>query len=134
MALKVRSSFGSNSHYSLTTGYRVAQVRVVFKLPRSVHDRFKTLESKHLAYVEWFSPFTRSPEPDHGLYKISRTPPSDVWGSEIVEVSRIHQSIHLYPCSGGTWCSSWTSDAVLERCDTYLVNPFQNRQSYLTVY
>lgn len=120
--------------YLTKPGYRLAQVRVVFKLPTSVHSRFETLQAKHLAYIEWFSPFTRSPEPHHGLHKVSRVLPRGLRESEIIEVSRIRQSIHLFPCFGGTWRSSWAPETVLDRCDTYLVNSFQNRQSYLTVY
>lgn len=114
--------------------YRIAQVRVVFKLPPSAHRRFETLQSKHLAYVEWFSPFPRSPEPLHGLYKVSRELSDGLRKSAIIEVSSILQSIHLFPCFSGPWRSSWNSDTILESCDTYLVNSFQNRQSYLTVY
>jgi hypothetical protein len=136
VVLRVCLSFSFSGHFTqqLETGYRIGQVRVVFKLPPSAYNRFETLESKHLAYVEWFSPFTHSPEPLHGLHKVSRALPSELRKSAIVEVSRIHQSIHLFPCFGGSWRSNWNPDNVLESCDTYLVNSFQNRQSYLTVY
>jgi hypothetical protein len=109
VVLRVCLSFSSNGHFTqqLKAGYRIGQVRVVFKLPPSVHNRFETLESKHLAYVEWFSPFTRSPEPHHGLHKVSRALPSELRKSAIVEVSRIRQSIHLFPCFGGSWRSNW---------------------------
>ena len=123
-----------HSDYSAESGYRVGQVRAVFKLPASACGRFGTLQSKHLAYIEWFSPFTHMPEPHHGLRKVSRELSSSLRESEIIEVSRIRQSIHLFPCFSGAWRSSWTTETVLERCDTYLLNSFQNRQSYLSVY
>jgi hypothetical protein len=136
VVLKVCLSFGSNGDFTqwLNLGYRIGQVRVVFKLPHSAYNRFESLWSKNLAYVEWFSPFAHSPEPLHGLHKVSRPLPSALRKSAVVEVSRIHQSIHLFPCFGGPWRSNWNPDTVLESCDMYLVNSFQNRQSYLTVY
>ena len=134
MDLGIQHSLGSVAIFTWGSGYRIAQIRVVFKLPTSVHDRYETPQSKHLAYIEWFSPFTRSPEPHHGLHKVSRVLPSNLRESEIVEVSRICQSVHLFPCFGGAWRSSWTPETVLGKYDTYLVNSFQNRQSYLTVY
>lgn len=54
---------GKNSGIALTpfdTGYRVAQLMVVFKLPQS-DTRFQSLHLMHLAFIEWFSPFRRSP-------------------------------------------------------------------------
>ena len=57
---------------------RVGQVRLVFSLPEAVADRlFASLPlderpPRHLAYVDWFTPFTRVPERDSGLYRLKR--------------------------------------------------------------
>jgi hypothetical protein len=122
--------------FSLTLidiGYRIAQVKVVFKLPQS-GVRFQSLRSKHFAYVEWFSPFKRSPEPHHGLYRVSRNTQRAHREVAIIEVSKICQSVQLFPCFIRNWRVDWTPDSVLEKCDTFFVNALQNRQSYLTVY
>lgn len=118
---------------SLDTDLRVAQVRVVFRLPDPPDPRFQSLQSKHLAYVEWFSPFRALPEPHHGFYKLTRDPQLEHRQGEVIEVSRIRQSIQLFPCFSGSWRVSWNSDNVLERCDTFFVNSLQNRQTYLTM-
>jgi hypothetical protein len=120
-----------SSKMTLRKGYRVAQVKVVFKLPPS-DARFKSLSSEHLAYIEWFSPFRPSPEPHHGLYQVSRSTQCMNREAAVIEVSRICQSVQLFPCFSRNWRVDWTPDNVLERCDTFLVNSLQNRKSYLT--
>ncbi|KAF9782655.1 hypothetical protein BJ322DRAFT_1100637 [Thelephora terrestris] len=121
--IKISSGPGEDN-YCGVEGYHIGQHTITLNL----------YGQKHLAYVKWFSPFAHSPEPLHGLHKVSRPLPSALRKSAVVEVSRIHQSIHLFPCFGGPWRSNWNPDTVLESCDMYLVNSFQNRQSYLTVY
>ncbi|KIJ93874.1 hypothetical protein K443DRAFT_12554 [Laccaria amethystina LaAM-08-1] len=53
-------------------GYRIARIRVVFSLPeRSIPLMFNDEVNvpKHLAYVEWYTAFPNTPDPDHLLYK-----------------------------------------------------------------
>ena len=114
-------------------GYCVAQVKVVFKIPQS-DTHFQSLHSKHLTYVEWFSPFRRAPEPHHGLYQISQSTQHVHREVTVIEISRICQSVQLFPCFSGSWRLNWTSDNVLEKCDTFFVNSLQTQQLYLTVY
>ncbi|KAG0694509.1 hypothetical protein DFH29DRAFT_784098, partial [Suillus ampliporus] len=60
----------SNGHceiYMETVGVRVAQVRVIFTLPR----QFGTY-SRALAYIEWFTP-SRELDPFSGLHQVSRS-------------------------------------------------------------
>ncbi|KAH9012888.1 hypothetical protein EDB84DRAFT_1641674 [Lactarius hengduanensis] len=75
---------------------RVGQVRVNF--------RFQNLNSipKHLAYVEWFTSFSREPEHNSGLYKISRCfLPDGTKPASIIPFGRVVPA-------------SWTSSNVLE--------------------
>ena len=51
----------------------------------------------------------------------------------VVEVSAIRQSVQLFPCFNGSWRVNWTSDNVLEKCDTFFVDSFQNRQTYIDI-
>ncbi|PIL34532.1 hypothetical protein GSI_03310 [Ganoderma sinense ZZ0214-1] len=58
-------------------GYRVAQVRVVFRIPSGALPALFTNSARpyprFLAYVEWFTPFPSVPGSSHGLYKIKRS-------------------------------------------------------------
>ncbi|THH31369.1 hypothetical protein EUX98_g2803 [Antrodiella citrinella] len=60
--------------YSGVAGYRVAQVRVIFTLPKSATPLFGAigkLPPKFLAYVEWFTAFGVA-DNNHRLFKIKR--------------------------------------------------------------
>jgi len=113
--------------------FRVAQVRIIFKLPKLSDPRLQSLQSRHLAYVQWFSHLRAHPEPHHGLYKVMQDPQSERRCGEVIEVSRISQSVQLFPCFNGSWRVSWNTDNVLEKCDTFFVNSLQNRHTYLVL-
>jgi hypothetical protein len=120
----------------MAPGYRVAQVRAVFHLPRKASTLFDAGVStpKHLAYVEWFSTFPSSQDQNHGLYKIMRSFNDGKRLASIIEVSSIQRSIHLFPKFGRIAPRHWTSNNVLEECNMFFVNAFSDRHSYLTIY
>ena len=86
-------------HFSLNltnwcTGHQIAQVHIVFHIPSSVvHEvspALDTLSPTHLAYVEWFSPITATPDPKHQLYRVSR------------QMCNRHQSASIIPVDSVT--------------------------------
>ncbi|KAH9021901.1 hypothetical protein EDB85DRAFT_2075518 [Lactarius pseudohatsudake] len=113
---------------------RVGQVRMIFSLPESECARlFLPGQSipKYLAYVEWFTSFSREPEHNSGLYKISRCfLPDGTKPASIIPVINIFRSVHLYPKFGRVVPASWTSSNVLEMCKTFYLNPFTDRHLY----
>ncbi|KAG6849114.1 hypothetical protein H0H93_011213, partial [Arthromyces matolae] len=119
-------------------GFRVARIRVVFSLPTSSHLTLFGVEHhtgvpQHLAYIEWFSVF-RAPERHHGLHKISPLKDPDGNGiCSIVPLSTIRRSVHLYPKFGPVAPPEWTSNNVLDLCDTFFVNIFTDRHLYRLV-
>ena len=108
-----------------STGYRVGQIWVVFSLPKNQTP----VPSEPLAYVEWFSKFT-PPDGNHGMYTLKRHVQGSEHVASIIPVSSIRRSVHLFPKFGQEVPEDWTPDNVLERCDTFYLNPFVDRHTY----
>ncbi|KAJ7050260.1 hypothetical protein C8F01DRAFT_1345417, partial [Mycena amicta] len=99
------------------TGYRVAQVRVVFALPaRASASIFPAgiTPPRYLAYVEWFSPFASAPEAWHHFYKVKRSTKEGEHVAAVIPVSAIRRSVHLLPKFGPVAPAEWTSSNVLD--------------------
>ncbi|KAK7001958.1 hypothetical protein R3P38DRAFT_2558006 [Favolaschia claudopus] len=122
---------GTGQHSGIK-GYRIGQVRVVFSLSERIRGHIFPGEkpSFHLAYVEWFSKFPNSPEPNHRMYKISRPEESFV---SIIPVGNIRRSVHLFPQFGPVAPREWTSATVLEQCKKFYVSPWSDRYAYVTI-
>ncbi len=120
-----------------SSGYRVAQLRVIFSIPegaRNVLFTPGTKISRHLAYVEWFSKFTANPEPDHWMYKLSRAMKDSFRYATIIPIANIRRSVLLFPKFGPVAPPHWTSENVLEECNTFYLDPFVDDHSYVTIY
>jgi hypothetical protein len=65
------------------------------------------------------------------MYKVSRALQGTSRLASIIPVSRIEQSLHLIPLPGSPIPREWSSSSVLDHCQTFLVNPFTDRRTYL---
>ena len=118
-----------------TQGLRIAQVRIVFQIPkRSVGEVFLSQDitpPTYLVYVEWFTPLPATPDPKHGMYKVSRLPPGRSQHVEIIPVDAILGSVHLFPRFGPVSTQELNSFTSLDRCNTFYLNPFTDQRSYM---
>ena len=113
--------------------YHVVQVRVIFSItPTAARHLFgdRNHPPQRLAYVEWFTPFQRHPEPQTGLYKVSRSLQNNARIASIIPVTDIIQSIHLSPLPGSYIPRDWMSCTILEECKKFLVNSFTDIHTY----
>ncbi|KAG1846300.1 hypothetical protein C8R48DRAFT_750603 [Suillus tomentosus] len=84
----------------------------------------------HLAYVEWFTPFSPAPDRNSGLYKVSCSLRGGDTMASIVSIADIERSVHLIPRFGVMAQREWTSDTVLEDCDTFWLNSYIDRYTF----
>ncbi|KAH9061973.1 hypothetical protein EDB87DRAFT_391109 [Lactarius vividus] len=117
-------------------GNRIAQVRVVFRLPDKVIPNLfpssDTTIPSYLAYVEWFSPLSATPDNNNLMYKVSRLIHQDRRRAAIVPIEGILCSVHLLShLTGPVGPHNCNSFSVLDRCSTFYVNPFSDRHIYL---
>ena len=125
------------SYYNLIDWYsgpQIAQVRAMFHLPKStIHKVCPSLDTSpatHLTYVKWFSLLTTAPDPKHLMHRVSRLTQDEEPRAGIIPVDWIISSIHLLPRFGPVVPHNWNSFTVLQKCQTYYLNPFANVQSY----
>ncbi|KAF8320234.1 hypothetical protein F5887DRAFT_905168, partial [Amanita rubescens] len=114
--------------------YRVARIRVVFSLkPKAIKQLFlpQINVPQHLAYVEWFTPFRNQPEPHHLMYRVSHALRDGCRLASIIPVSKITHSVHLFPLFGPVAPREWTTDTVLEECQSFLLNSHSSREMFL---
>ena len=122
---------------NIILGYRVAQLKVIFSIPkRAISQLFPANHSppQYLAYVEWFTPFSRSPQANHLLYRVKRalSPNGDRLAS-VIPLQCIRRSIQLFPSFGPIAPREWTSSNVLDLCPSFYVNSFTDRHTYYTI-
>jgi hypothetical protein len=113
--------------------HRVGQVRAVFSIADSAAQQlFGTSQPpKHLAYIEWFTPFRPCQESHIGMYKISRSLQGNARMASIVIASRVRQSIHLFPCVGPSISRTANSSNIIDNYDSFLVNPYTDSLTFL---
>jgi hypothetical protein len=88
-----------------------------------------------LLFVYWFSrPFPRAEE-DIKMYQVKRKYTADGRPSAgIVEMASVARFIQLIPRLGRKVHAQLTKDNAMDRCDTFLVNSFTDKEIYQAVW
>ena len=124
-----------NGQYIGVKGYQVAQVKVIFSLPKNVTlFSATTYVPSYLAYVEWFTPFESNTDSSHHLYDIERA--IDDNGNpcaSVISLNNISRSIHLFPHFDFPVSRDWTSETVLDDCSRFYVNSYTDRHTFHTI-
>ncbi|EIN09379.1 hypothetical protein PUNSTDRAFT_66356, partial [Punctularia strigosozonata HHB-11173 SS5] len=116
-------------------GLGIACVRAFFRIPEQftavMFTNHGVSPPGHLAFVEWYTP-PSSKGRDHQMYTVTqkRGRPK----VEIIEVSKIQRNCQLFPIFGNKADRSWSSTNVLDRCERFLVNNFQDQHAYQTLW
>jgi hypothetical protein len=118
------------------TGPRVAQVRVLFQIPNAALPKVfpspDTTVLTHLAYVEWFSALSTTPDPQHMMQKVSQLTRCGHRCTGVIPVDWILGSIHLIPRFGRVVPQGWNSFTVLEECKSFYINLLKDIDTYFT--
>ncbi|KAG9316931.1 hypothetical protein JVU11DRAFT_3012 [Chiua virens] len=115
--------------------YQVARLRVVFQIRKKDMAALfpaATKQPDYLAYVEWFTPFGQM-DPNLQLYQVSRSVRQGRRLASVIDVEKICRSCHLFPNFGPAAPREWKSSNVLDLASSFLVNPFVDRNSYMTL-
>ena len=106
-------------NFTFLTGLRVAEIRVIFKLPTQF-GQF----SQPLAYVHWFKPF-RAWDTQLGMFKLSRSTRQRRPNAAIIPINQIVQTCHLLPNFGsGDVPRDWFSGNVLNLSSSFFFNRY----------
>jgi hypothetical protein len=114
-------------------GYRVAQVRLIFKL--ICQNTSHPLHKKPLLYVQWFSRPAATTEDEIEMYLVERS--LDANGKRVGSViaqSSVLRFVHLIPRFGSKVDSALTADNSIERARVFYINSFADKEIYKTIY
>jgi hypothetical protein len=113
----------------------VGCLHIIFELPTSLISTMFNDPSKvphHLSYVKWFTPSSPQPEGVSGLFKVSKSTLQDGTNlAEVIPISHLYRSVHLFPKFGPVVPTSWSSGTVLDECFIFYLNPFTDRHLYV---
>ena len=86
----------------------------------------------YLAHAERFTLF-RQMDSNIQLYHVSCSVQHGQCLASMIDVEKIRRSHHLFLNFGPAVLREWKSSDILDRTSSFLVNPFVDRDSYMTI-
>lgn len=115
-------------------GHQIAQVRLIFRLKFATNHQHP-LHMKALAYVQWFSKTRRTPEPDISMYRVDRRlRPDGGPEGDVIPVEAIARFVQLIPRFGRNASLELRAWNSMDRCRSYWVNSFADKESFLAIW
>jgi hypothetical protein len=102
----------------LVPGHRLAQVRLIFRLPEEYG-----LFTEPLLYVHWFKPLRPAVEP-LGMHHVSFSSHNHRQRASIIPASHVIRSVHLIPNFGRAVDWTWSSDTIFDNSASFYLNPY----------
>ncbi|KAI0072630.1 hypothetical protein K474DRAFT_1604790 [Panus rudis PR-1116 ss-1] len=121
LVVEDREAF-ANAPVGSVRGVRAARVRVIFDLPPQFLSQ-GGCRQKTVAYVEWYTPFTRVDVLTQ-MYYVSRSTRNTQPNASIVDLEDILGPCHLVPRCHANINRTWTSNRILDVAEFFFVNPY----------
>ena len=106
-------------------------------MPQGFLNLYPNAPTDHLLFIEWFSQIGSEPDPNSRLYKVKKSKQlgTNEYETEIVLLSSVKQSIQLIPIFPKNNSSTiWTSETVLDLCNTFYINNWSSIRTYQCIY
>ncbi|KAG8865445.1 hypothetical protein FRC20_009827 [Serendipita sp. 405] len=113
-------------------GYRVAQVRLIFKI--SLHDPLGSMHNMFLAYVQYFSQPKQTPDKNINMYTVSREDRRGIRAGVVVPLDSIVRFVQLVPKFGATIHPNLTAENSADVCRDFYINSFADKEIYQAVW
>ncbi|KAI6154402.1 hypothetical protein EDD17DRAFT_1779867 [Pisolithus thermaeus] len=100
---------------SLCQGMQVAQIQIIFKLPKQFGTYLHPL-----AYVEWFTTLQHW-DCVSGLYIVTCSTQNHHHNASIISINHVDHACHLQGQCGREISKDWSADSVLEKAVSFLL-------------
>ncbi|KAG2066202.1 hypothetical protein BDR04DRAFT_1121350 [Suillus decipiens] len=98
----------------ISTGYYIGQIHVRFLIPQNAVPIIfpATIKPpKHLTYIEWFTRFPLTPDPNHGMFKISCFVQSD---ERVITVGNVMVALDYQNSPSCKTLASWLTQTQFQ--------------------
>ena len=110
---------------------------MIFKLPQSFLKLYPSASTNHLLFIEWFSQVGSNSDSNSSFYKVKKSKKikTNELDTDIISLNLVKQSIQLIPVFPRNSSDIiWTSDTVLDICNTFYINNWTSIRTYQCIY